>query len=144
MIKILDVLSVATLGLLAGSLALEAFVLVPLWRTLCADDFFGLHHRVGPRLFRYFAPHTTFAVGAPIAAALVGRQSDGSPWRWAAAASSVVVLAFFELFFKTANEAFVTRSITGAELPAALDRWAQAHAARTAIAVAAFVFASMP
>lgn len=144
MTKVLDLLSLAVLGLLAGSLALEAFVLVPFWRTLRADDFFGLYHRVGPRLFRYFAPLTTLAVGAPITAALVGRQSDGSSWRWAAAALSVGVLAFFPLFFKRANEAFATRSVTDAELPAALHRWAQMHAVRTAIAVSAFVFASMP
>lgn len=144
MIKSFDVLSVTVLGLLAGSLALEAFVLVPFWRSLSADDFFGLHHRVGRRLFRYFAPLTSLAVGAPITAALVGRQSDGSLSRWAAAALSVGVLVFFPLFFKRANEAFATRSVTGAELPTALRRWAQMHAARTAMAVAAFVFASMP
>jgi Domain of unknown function (DUF1772) len=144
MTEVLDLLSLVVLGLLAGSLALEAFVLVPFWRTLRADDFFGLHHRVGPRLFRYFAPLTTLAVGVPIAAAFVGRESVGSSSRWAAAALSVGVLAFFPLFFKRANEAFATRSVTGAELPTALHRWAQVHAVRTAMAVAALVFASMP
>lgn len=143
MTKWFDSISVVTLGLLAGSLTLEAFVLVPFWRTMRADDFFGLHHAVGPRLFRYFAPLTTLAAAAPIAAAVDGRESTGSPWRWGAAALVVGVLAFFPMFFKQANEAFAARSIADDDLPAALRRWAHVHAARTAIAVAALVCAAL-
>lgn len=144
MTQFLDSVSVVVLGLLAGSLALEMFVFVPYWRTIRSDDFYGLHHQVGPLLFRYFAPLTGLAAVVPVAAAVVGRNSAGSSWRWAAAALSVGVLAFFPLFFKKANEAFASRSVAVADLPSALYRWAQVHTVRTAVAVAAVVVASMP
>ncbi len=144
MIKVLEAASLVVLGLLAGSLTLEAFVLVPYWRTLSADDFFRLHHLVGPRLFQYFAPLTTVAGAVPVVSAIARHGSAGSSSSWAAAALALGVVAFFPLFFKRANEALATRSLTCDELPFALRRWAQVHAARTIAAVAALVFAAWP
>lgn len=143
MTQLLDTAAVLAIGLLAGSLVVEAFVLVPFWRSLGVEDFYSLHHRVGPRLFSYFAPLTTVAVVAVIVAAVAGRDADGSAWRWAAAASSVVVLGFFPLYFKRANQALANRSVSDAQLPIALRQWSRVHAVRTVVAVGAFGFASM-
>ncbi len=143
MSKLLEAASVLVLGVLAGSLVLEAFVLVPYWRTLSANDFFRLHHQVGPRLFRYFAPLTIVAGAVPIVSAIAGQGSTGAPSRWAAAALALGVIAFFPIFFKRANEAFATRSLSCDELPVALRRWALVHAVRTVAAVAALGFASL-
>lgn len=143
MSEFFDVASVLAVGLLAGGLVMEAFVLVPFWRSLDADDFSTLHHRFGPRLFSYFAPLTTVAVVAPILAAVVGRDADGSAWRWAAAGSSLIVVAFFPLFFKGANEALASRSVPDAQLPTALRQWSLVHNARTLASVGALGFASI-
>ena len=142
MTNIISVTSTITLGLLSGSLTLEAFVLVPFWRTLKPDEFFAMHRRVGPQLFRYFAPLTTAAVALPVVAAFVGRHGGHSGRSWTAAVLALVVLAFFPLFFQRANEALAARSLADSELRWALQRWARYHTGRTLLALVAFGFSA--
>jgi hypothetical protein len=136
---VLTIVVALALGLFAGSLVLEGLVLVPFWRTLPPDEFFRLHHAFGPRLFRYFAPLTALAVLVSLASALIAHPTSWQ--RVAAAGCAALTLAAFPLFFARANREFAHRSITDAQLPRALDRWAMVHMLRTATCVLAFVFA---
>jgi Domain of unknown function (DUF1772) len=127
------------LGLLTGSLLVEALVFVPFWRTLSPEEFFELHHRFGPRLFQYFAPLTTVAVVLPLLAAVVQRNAHDSLQRGFAAMLAVAVSASFPLFFRKANDEFANGTLADDALPEALQRWARVHAARTIVASAAFL-----
>ena len=123
-------------GLLAGSLLLEGLVLVPFWKKLSFEEFFGFHQLFGAALFRYFAPLTTAAVALPVAAALAA--GGVNLWLNISAAASVAVLLFFPFYFKRANEAFTNKQVIEGDLPARLARWEQVHALRTVVELVAF------
>lgn len=139
--------SAVTLGLLAGSLALEGLVLVPFWRSLRSDAFTNLQASFGPRLYRYFAPLTVAATSLSLASGIsVTWSSERGLADWctvAAAALAASLLAFYQLYFHAANERLPVLAATGADgaLSAELQRWHQIHLARTVVSVAAFILA---
>ena len=141
--QVFPLLAAASLGILAGALLAEDRLLVPYWRTLPAETFFAQHPIVGPMLYRFFAPLT---MAAPLAAVLAMVQvillSGGLTLRSLAAIATAVLtcslVAIYFLYFKSANEAFLARAVSAAELPATLARWAAWHRARVFVVVAAF------
>jgi Domain of unknown function (DUF1772) len=141
---VLSVASTFFLGLLSGSLLVEALLFVPFWRALTPEEFFELHHQFGPRLFRYFAPLTAIAVTLPLVSAVGQRQGQHSLLRWIAAMLVLGVSVSFPLFFRKANDAFENRTVGDDELPGALQRWARVHAVRTVAACGAFLFSVLP
>jgi Domain of unknown function (DUF1772) len=124
------------LGLLAGSLLLEALVLVPFFKKLNPEEFFSFHPIFGRQLFRYFAPLTSLAVFTPcISAIWAGGSNIGLN---ISAATSLIVLLFFPFYFKGANDAFSNGQVSAGELPDRLAQWGKVHNVRTMIAMAAF------
>jgi Domain of unknown function (DUF1772) len=140
---VLSVAATLFLGLLSGSLIMEALVFVPFWRTLNPDEFFALHHKFGPRLFLYFAPLTTAAVALPLLSAALSRHGQHAMQRWAVASLALTVSASFPLFFRKANDAFANRTFPNDALPAELQRWARVHTARTIVASVAFLLSAL-
>lgn len=132
MIEVLHILATILIGLYAGSLLTEAMILVPFWRKMAPKDFFELHHKMGPNLFRYFAPLTTMAVGVSVVSAIFGGL-------WDIIAGSLCVLAFiiFFVYFKKANASFASQSLTHEDLAPELTRWARWHWVRTFFVVLA-------
>ena len=132
-----------SLGLLAGALLAEDWLLLPYFRTLSAETFFGLHPMFGPMLFRFFAPLTIVPPVATVLAAVLAVWKSGifaltSLAAVAAAVLTCSLLAIYQLFFKSANAAFERRAVPDADLPAALTRWAAWHRARVLVCLAAF------
>lgn len=134
LIEILHIAATVLIGLYAGSLLTEAFILVPYWRKMPADQFLKLHGTMGPSLFRYFAPLTTVAVISSVLAAIWG-----DIWDKGAAALCVMALIIFFAFFKRANAQFADQSLSKDELPGALKRWTAWHNVRTVLVLIAFV-----
>ncbi len=141
----LRLVSAVTVGLLAGSLALEGLVLVPYWRSLRADAFADLHAGFAPRLYRFFAPLTTAATSMSLAAGIaVAWTAERGRADWFTVGSAVLaasLLAFYRLYFHSANERLPVLAATGTEtaLSAELRRWQRIHLARTVVSVAAFI-----
>lgn len=135
----IHVLSTLALGLFAGSLLTEGALLVPYWRTLSSDEFFGRHGEFGPRLFRYFFPVTNAAVWLSIVSAVLGGFDNG--YRVVAALLCVAALATFFLYFRKANAAFADHSLSESDLPAELARWAVWHWLRTVLTLLSFACA---
>lgn len=141
--SILSVASATASGVLAGALLTEAMVLVPFWRKMNPKDFLGLHHQMGPLLFRFFAPITIAGTLLPVAAA-VGAYVVGSAglyWWSISAVLGLIMLGIYFAYFKAANKRFETLSIGAADLPSELSRWAYWHNLRTVLAVASAVAA---
>jgi uncharacterized membrane protein len=139
----LQLLSAAALGVYAGSMLTEAFVLVPYWRSASAVEFLSWYGTNARRLPAYFGAVTWIAGLLSIAAAVVALWA-GRPGRWAAVAAAVLMLlavSSFFVYFERANESFAARSLSAAELPAELARWATWHGARTVVSLAALAAA---
>ena len=138
-------IGVLPVGLLAGSLVLEGALLVPYWRTLQVPEFVHLHAAFGPRLFRFFAPLTTVAILSLWVPLLTEwfRGAEGTGWTWAAAVGGLAVLAFYFLFFQSANLRFSQAGLTAADLRVQLKRWALVHHARTIVALLTFAAAAI-
>jgi hypothetical protein len=139
--EVLNPVSQVVLGVFAGSLLTEAFVLVPYWRSLAPPEFFRLHAGFGQRLFRYFAPLTLAALTLVPLNALRGFfDPEGHLWhRWLAALLCLLAGSTYPLFFKNMNAAFAAGLMQHEHLPLALQRWAQVHYLRTLLVLVGFI-----
>ncbi len=134
MIEILTIITTAVIGLYAGSLLTEGMILVPFWRRMSAEEFFGGHSKMGPSLFRYFAPLTVLAVMLSVLTAILA----GGRHVWVAGLC-LTALAIFFVYFKKANQSFADHSLSNEDLPAELARWSAWHWTRTVIIIAALL-----
>jgi hypothetical protein len=132
----LALINALVLGLFSGSLLTEAFVLVPFWKTMRPDAFFAFQHEFGSLLYRYFTPMTIAASVLPVSLAVWGGGLNLSAN--ISAFASLIVLAFFPLYFRKANQAFHERRVSNDDLPNQLKAWGRVHAIRTFVAVVAF------
>lgn len=140
MTEALALLATLLLGLFAGSLLTEAFLLVPYFRSLSHGDFNRLHHEFGPRLYRYYAPLTISATILPLVSAAVTMiaHSQGAPFAGLAAALGLAILAIYFLYFRRANLALSEKRFNEPALAKELARWAAVHNIRTGLAIGAF------
>lgn len=132
-------LAVAVLGVYAGAMLTEGFVLVPYWRSLAPVDFLAWYAANDRRLLDFFSPVTSLAALVPLAAAALSLWTR-HPGRWASLAAAVVVLAAvatFFVYFEAANAGFSAAAFAHDELPGELARWEAWHHARTVLALAA-------
>ena len=141
MIEILTIATASVLGLFAGSMLTEAFLLVPYFRSLKSEDFYALHHDFGPRLYRYYAPLTISATIFPLicAVAVILFDPANSLLPCLMAAIALAILSTYILYFRRANLSFAEKTLSEAELKSELVRWSGVHNFRTALAVISFV-----
>ena len=132
-VEFLHVFATIMIGLYAGSLLTEATILVPYWRRMDPAEFFKLHGTLGPKLFQFYAPLTSIAVGAAILSGVFGNT-----WQMAAGGLCATALVIFFLYFKKANQAFAEHSFANEALDSKLSDWARWHWLRTVIVIGAF------
>ena len=123
----LQLLSAASIGIYAGAMLTEGFVLVPYWRSASAPEFFSWYAANSTRLQGFFGP-VTWAAGLFAIAAAVATLWAGRPGRWTALLAAVLVAAAafsFFIYFGRANTSFSNRAVSAAELLAELTRWAR-------------------
>lgn len=136
---VLQILSVACLGIFAGAMLTEGFVLVPFWRSLAPADFLAWYAANDRRLLAFFSPVTTLTAVVALATAIVSVWV-GAPGRWFAVTASALVLvtvAMFFVYFEAANASFSAASLPVADVPAELARWGTWHAVRTVLSLVA-------
>ena len=140
MCDLLLLLSAASLGLFAGAMLTEGFVLVSFWRSLAPEAFLAWYAANDRRLLDFFRPLTTATVLLAIAAAVAAWFAGSGAFALAlvAALLAVVALATFFLYFEHANRRFATAGIVAGDVAPELARWAAWHWFRTAVAVVAF------
>ena len=138
--EILLLLATAALGIFAGAMLTEGFVLVSFWRSLAPEAFLAWYAANDQRLLDFFRPLTTATVLLAIAAAVAAWFADSGAFALAlvAALLAVVALATFFVYFERANRSFATASIDAGDVAAELARWAAWHWFRTALSVVAF------
>jgi hypothetical protein len=132
-------LSVAALGIFAGAMVTESYILVPYWRSLPASEFFTWYAANDRRLFGFFAPVTVVATLLAIASAAVSFR-DRHPRRsltLLAAVLSIAALSTFFIYFQNVNPRFATAGFGAEELEEELARWAGWHRWRTGMTFAA-------
>ena len=141
MIELITIANVAVLGVFAGSMLTEAFLLVPFFQSLNAKDFYILHHDFGPRLYRYYAPITVTATLVPMLTAGAVTVTDaGHSWLfWLTVIISLTILSTYFFYFRKANLAFAEKRVSLADLELELTRWSHVHKFRTTLALVSFL-----
>ncbi len=139
----LAILSIVVLGLTAGALLTEGAVLVTFWRSLPPEPFLAWYRENAHILLRFFAPLEILAALLATLAVIATSMATGSPAPLLVASSllSLLVLAAFPLYFKSANSSFAEGTIEAAKVEDELKRWARWHWLRVTIATAAFLAA---
>ena len=117
-------------------------ILVPYWRKMSSEDFFGLHGELGPRLFRYFAPLTVIAVNSTVLVGILNSVQGNIFWVVSAVLAASALFIFF-IYFKKANRSFADHSLAANQLPLELKRWAVWHWIRTIVVIVAFVTSTL-
>ena len=142
-VRVLEGLTVAALGIYAGAMLTEGFVLVPYWRALSPEQFFAWYAEYDDRLFAFFGTLTMLMVALAIATAVVSIL-ERAPGRWfslVAAALAVAAVLMFPLYFQHANASFSAATVPPGELAAELLRWQQWHMLRVVLSVLALLAA---
>ena len=136
-------LATALLGIYAGAQLTEGALLVPYWRSLPASEFLAWYAANDARLLRFFGPLTTATVLGSLAAAAMAAWTR-HPGRWPAATAAgltTVALAMFFVYFERTNASFAAATISPADVPAELARWATWHWTRVVVSLAALAAA---
>jgi hypothetical protein len=143
--NVLRSLSVAALGIFAGAMLTEGFILVPYWRSLAPNEFFTWYAANGRRLLEFFGAVTVIAGTTILVDALVAfaRRDPGRSFVVLAAGLIVAVILMFPIYFQQVNESFAAATIPPGDLHDELARWAMWHRVRTVLSVAALVLASL-
>lgn len=143
LIRYAGALSALILGLSAGAMLTEAFILVRYWRGLEAGAFLEWYAANHALLVSFYRPLQI--AGAAVALlvclaplALRERPSSGAI---GAAVLSVAVLALFFIFFRDANAEFMSGTLALDEVAGRLERWERWQWLRTAIGIGAAGFA---
>jgi hypothetical protein len=142
-VRVLETLTVAAVGIYAGAMLTEGFVLVPYWRALPPEQFFAWYDQYDSRLFAFFGTLTLLMAMLSIATAVVSIL-DRAPGRWftvVAAALVVAAVLTFPLYFEHANASFAAATLEPRELPGELLRWERWHAARVVLSMLALLAA---
>ena len=138
-LRLLQSLTVGVLGVYAGAMLTEGFVLVPYWRSLPPEAFFTWYATNDARLFGYFGPLTIAMAALALATAVVAMR-ERSPGRWLAvlvAALALVAVAMFPLYFQHVNASFAAGTVPESDLPGELARWDHWHRLRVVLSVVA-------
>src|SRR3990172_6336943 len=125
-LRVLQALSVAALGIFVGAMLTEGFILVPYWQSLAPEQFFTWYAAHDRRLVGFFGPLTVAMAALAIATAVVAFVAH-APGRWLAllaAVISVTVVVMFPVYFQHANASFAAATVAPGDLPAELARWA--------------------
>ncbi|MBI5503678.1 MAG: DUF1772 domain-containing protein [Deltaproteobacteria bacterium] len=138
-------LAVVLLGITAGALLAEASVLVPFWRSQPPRSFLDWYREHAALLLWFFGPLEVATTVVVIIAALLAWSSGagGAYLSIAAALLALAVLASFPLYFQRANASFEAGTIAIERVAPELRRWALWHWARTLIATASFILATL-
>jgi hypothetical protein len=142
-ITTLELLAAASLGLSLGVMLTGSFVLVPYWRSLPPTEFLAWFATNAQRMAGLAGAVQLASVVFAVAAALLA-GSTGHADRWLvviAALLALAVLATYFLYFQQVNASFTTATISLAEVPAELARWAVWQWIRIGFGVGAFVAA---
>jgi len=133
--------AVVALGLSAGAMLTEAVVLVSSWRSMAAEEFLAWFRDNDARLVAFYGPLqvTSLALVVVAAGLMGGAGRRGSAWLILAALLTLIALAFYPLYFRGVNASFAAATISAADVPDALARWASWHWMRTGVGIAAFV-----
>ncbi|MEM6265255.1 MAG: hypothetical protein AAGI38_22325 [Bacteroidota bacterium] len=129
------------LGIFLGAQLTEAFLFVPYWKAMDADDFFGFYQKYGKHIHQFFAPLTIVATLVPLITVGYGLiyHPEDHLVLGLMGTSTLAFFSSFFLYFRKANEGFATRNIADESLPAELTRWGNWHWGRVGFESVAFV-----
>ncbi len=136
--------AILVLGLSAGASLAEATLLVPFWKTLSGNDFFGWYQDNKARLVAFYSPMQIWSAVLALSA-LVLQWLSRSRGKWMMLASTffaLAVLGTFFLYFKAANTQLAADPMPDAQLLASLNEWEVWQWIRIGLATLAFCFAT--
>lgn len=140
-LKIILLLSTATLGVFLGTQLAEAALIVPYWQGLSPDDFFTFYKIYGIKLHQFYSPLTIVATILPVVTlvwSLLTKQKIDL-LLWIMVVFTLMFFSTYFLYFKEANLSFTERTISNEILPHKLTEWANWHWGRIFCEALAFV-----
>jgi uncharacterized membrane protein len=136
----IQLLSAACLGVYAGAMLTEGFVLVTWWQSLPAADFLAWYAANDERLVSFFGPLTTWTGVTTLLSAGLSIATK-HPARWLTLVALVLTLAAVAsdfVYFEAANASFSSATIAPEAVPGELSRWGAWHHSRTLLSIVAF------
>ena len=139
-LKIMLLMSTATLGIFLGAQLAEAALIVPYWKRLSPDEFFIFYKKYGKKLHQFYSPLTIAATLLPVVTLVWSLRTTPriDILMWTMVVFTLLFFASYFVYFKAANQSFSERTITNEMLPLKLTEWGNWHWGRTICEAVAF------
>lgn len=133
---------VAIFAIFLGSQITEGFLLLPYWKTLPADAFYGYYSKFGPVIGRFYTILTIVAAVIPLFLSIYCffKKPQGLRYSLVSTAFAVTFVAFFYIYFKGANQQFLDATLSAEQLASELNVWGIWHWTRVLIEFLALTF----
>ncbi len=140
-IETLQILTSLFLGILVGSLLLEAMVFVPIWKKMDPKLFLDQHTDMSPIIYAYFNPITILGTLTPIVTGIyIFLLEDNFAWlQLVPGIVGLTLLLIYYIYFKAANQSFFDGSVGIDGLSKELMRWGNWHWLRTILGIFGFI-----
>lgn len=128
-----------------GAQITEAFLLVPYWQSLSAQEFYAYYENFGPTIGRFYTILTVAAALVPITVAVrrLFTKSDGVVYAILSALFAVLFILCFYIYFKSTNAQFYLRAFNEMNLGKELIVWSYWHWGRIGLEILSLIFLIM-
>lgn len=140
--RVLAFLLIAVFATFLGSQITEGALLLPYWKTLPANEFFGYYSEFGPAIGQFYTILTIIAAVIPVFLGIYCfvKKSPALKYSLVSILFSVTFVAFFYIYFKDANQQFLDAALNPDQLKAELRIWGNWHWVRVFVEFLALVF----
>jgi Na+/melibiose symporter-like transporter len=125
-----------------GSQLTEGLLLVPHWKGLAPEDFYGYYAEFGPSIGNYYTFLTVGAALVPVLYSVCGlyRRDSHFSYFMLSALFMVMVIVLFFIFFKNTNQQFYAADLDATALKSTLENWEFWHWIRILFEMVSLVF----
>lgn len=135
-------LAVSIFAIFIGSQITEGAILVPYWKSLSAEQFYGYYQEFGPSIGQFYTILTIVAALIPLAFSIYSKAINSSAFKYALISTFFALLCIgcFYVYFKGTNELFYQAALDDMALKNELINWNYWHWSRVFIECLSLLF----
>ena len=135
-------LSIVIFSVFLGSQITEGVLLIPYWKTLPRAEFYAYYAKFGPTIGKFYTVLTIVAAVVPFGISIYCFLNKLNGLKYALVSSffAFLVIAFFYVYFKGANQQFYEAALNANQLKAELKTWEYLHWLRVLLETLSLAF----
>lgn len=133
--RLLAFVLVAVFAIFLGSQITEGLLLLPYWKSLPANEFYGYYAEFGPKIGQFYTILTIIAAVIPLLLTIYCLVKKSPALRYAVVSTvfAIAFISFFYIYFKGANQQFLEAALEADQLKTELQIWGNWHWIRVGV-----------